>query len=429
MTPSKTAGSRSMFHRFLVAGGLTNLGDGVATLAWTWLATHLTRDPLLISLMPIALRLPWFLFAMPAGIVTDRASRKQLLLTMDIARGLAFGLAAAAIWQALPVSEPPEHGTAEPGLFALLAGCAALIGVAEVFRDTAAQTVVPSLVPDDQLEKANAQFWTVELVGNMLLGPAVGAFLIAAYLPLPFLLNAVAYLLAALLLLGLDLRRRSAPPPRRHWRSELAEGAGFLVTHPMLRLLAIFTGVFNGMHQMVVVALVLFAQERLGLAAGSFGLVLSAGACGGILAGLVAAPLIRRLGGAVVAQYASLCCALAFLLVPFAGGAVGLAAALMLFSFFGLLWDTVSVSFRQRAVPDEMRGRVNSLYRMASWGMMPVGLALSGLVVELGEAVMPRALALTLPFYVAGAGVLVLTLWAWRAIGTGFRPGGQVCRA
>ncbi|PJE33590.1 enterobactin exporter EntS [Pseudooceanicola marinus] len=419
------AGRQGHFHRFLVAGGLTNLGDGVATLAWTWLATQLTRDPFLISLMPVALRLPWFLFAIPAGLVTDRVSRKKLLLAMDVARGLAFALAAAAIWQALPLADPPEDGVAEVGLFVTLALCAAAIGLAEVFRDTAAQTVLPSLVDPDRLESANARFSAVEILGNTLLGPAVGAFLIAAALPLPFLLNAAAYLSATVLVAGVGIRQRRPAGTRRHWRHEFTEAAGFLIQQPTLRLLALFTGVFNGLHQMVVVGLVLFAQEVLGLGAGAYGLVLSAGASGGLVAGLVAAPLIARVGGARLAQLSSAVIALAFLAVPLAGGGVGVAACLMVFSFLGLLWDTVSISYRQRAVPDEMRGRVNALYRMASWGMMPVGLMVSGLVVDLGERIMPREVALTLPFLVAGGGVAVMTLLAWRGIGRGFgRPPG-----
>lgn len=418
-------GDRATFRRFLAAGGLTNLGDGIATLAWTWLATHLTRDPVLVAMMPVALRLPWFLFAVPAGIMTDRVQRKQLILLMDLLRGCAFAAAALILWRALPLRPPPAEGASDPVLFTLLATCAALVGVAEVFRDTAAQTVLPSIVPRHRLESANARFWMVELVGNTLLGPALGAFLVAAFLPLPFVVNAVAYMAAALVLLRLRMRRRS-PPARAHWRRELADGAAFLLRQPTLRLLAIFTGIFNMLHQLVVVALVLHAQENLGLGAETYGLVLSAGACGGLVAGILAGPAIARFGGARVAQTAAVACGLSFLAVPLARGGAGLSASLMVFSFFGLMWDTVSVSYRQRAVPDAMLGRVNALYRLASWGMMPVGLAMSGLVVDAAGIVLPRHVALVVPFLLAGAGVLVLTALAWRGIGRGFgmRTGG-----
>ncbi|WP_010141362.1 MFS transporter [Oceanicola sp. S124] len=408
------------FRRFLLAAGLTNLGDGIATLAWTWLASTLTRDPVLIALMPVALRLPWFLFAIPAGLVTDRVQRKRLLLAMDVIRGLAFGLAATCIWQALPLADPPAAGASDPMLFSALALTALVIGIAEVFRDTAAQTVLPSIVDHARLEVANARFSTVELIGNTLLGPALGAFLIGLALPLPFAVNAAAYLLAAVILLRLTIPRRGALPLRRPWRHELAEGFRFLAAEPTLRLLAVFTGGFNLLHQMIVVGLVLHAQENLQLSAEAFGLVLSAGAFGGILAGFIAGPLVARFAGARVAQVSSLTCGFAFGLLLFVGGGIGLSACLMLFSFCGLLWDTVSVSFRQRAVPDALLGRVNSLYRLCSWGMMPVGLALSGLSVDLAERLVPRETALLAPFAIASLGVFLLTALGWRGIGRGF---------
>ncbi|MBR9762933.1 MAG: MFS transporter [Rhodobacteraceae bacterium] len=408
------------FRRFLLAAGLTNMGDGIATLAWTWLASALTRDPFLIALMPVALRLPWFLFAIPAGLVTDRVQRKRLLLAMDVTRGLAFGLAAACIWQELPLAAPPAEGASDPLLFTALALCALVIGMAEVFRDTAAQTVLPSIVDHGRLEHANARFSTVELVGNTLLGPALGAFLIGLALPLPFVVNAAAYLVAATILARLTIPRRGAIPARRPWQQELAEGFRFLAAEPTLRLLAVFTGGFNLLHQMIVVGLVLHAQENLHLSAEAFGLVLSAGALGGIIGGVVAGHLVARFTGARVAQVSALCCGFAFALLLLVQGAVGLSVSLMLFSFFGLLWDTVSISFRQRAVPDAMLGRVNSLYRLCSWGMMPVGLALSGLSVDLAEEIVPRETALLAPFAIATLGVFLLTALGWRGIGRGF---------
>ena len=65
------------FNPFVAASGLTNLADGIAVVAWAWMATLLTRDPFLIALMPVALRLPWFIFAIPAGIITDRVDRRK----------------------------------------------------------------------------------------------------------------------------------------------------------------------------------------------------------------------------------------------------------------------------------------------------------------------------------------------------------------
>ena len=105
------------FRRFILASGLTNLADGIATVAWAWLASLLTRDPILIAAVPIALRLPWFLCAIPAGIVTDRTDRRLLILRMDAVRAVAFLLAGLALWQALPLAPAPQSGISAPALF------------------------------------------------------------------------------------------------------------------------------------------------------------------------------------------------------------------------------------------------------------------------------------------------------------------------
>ena len=225
-------------QRFIAASGLTNLADGVAVVAWAWAASLLTRDPLLVALVPVALRLPWFLFALPAGIVTDRVDRMRLIIAMDGVRALAFAGAALALLAALPLDPPPVHGIARPGLYALILLAALIVGGAEVFRDNAAQTLLPGLVPDAGLERANGKLWSVELVANSLIGPAFGAFLIGLALPLPFAVNAAAYGLAIVLVIRIKGSFRALQTAPRNWRRELAEGWAFLRGAPLLRTLA-----------------------------------------------------------------------------------------------------------------------------------------------------------------------------------------------
>ena len=90
-------------QRFISASGMTNLADGIAVVAWGWIASLLTLDALLVALVPVALRLPWALLALPAGLVTDRVDRRRLIIGMDAVRALAFAGAALALWLALPL--------------------------------------------------------------------------------------------------------------------------------------------------------------------------------------------------------------------------------------------------------------------------------------------------------------------------------------
>lgn len=423
----------SLYARFVAASGLTNLADGVATVAWAWLASLLTRDPLLVALVPMALRLPWFFAAIPAGIIADRVDRRLLILWMDTLRAAAFAVVAVAVWSALPLGDAAQVGVSAPALFIVVLLAALAVGVAEVFRDNAAQTIMPSLVPHADLERANGRLWSVEMVGNQLAGPAIGAFLIAVSVPGPFVLNALAYVMA----LGLVMQLKGAFRPaarktERNWRAELREGAAFLNGAPLLKLLAVVTGLWNLFASMALIALVLHVQENLGAGAPTYGLILAAGAVGGVAGGWVAAPIVRWSGQARGAQWTLAASPPCFALMAVAPEAISLACTLIVFYFAGLIWNTVSVSYRQRMIPDDLLGRVNSLYRLLAWGMMPVGLLLSGVLVRVADGPLPRDIALTVPFWAAAIGSLALTIFGWPRLGKGFarahpsKPAGAV---
>jgi Major Facilitator Superfamily len=407
-------------QRFITASGMTNLADGIAVVAWGWIASLLTRDALLIALVPVALRLPWAILALPAGVVTDRVDRRRLILAMDALRGLAFAGAALALGLALPLPAAPAEGVSLPVLYVALLIAATVVGGAEVFRDNAAQTMLPALVPPDLLERANGQLWSAELLTNALIGPALGAVLIGLWLPLAFGLNAVAYGLAMLLVAGLAGHFKAVRTERRGWKAELGEGIAFLRDMPLLRTLAWTTGFWNLFHQMIVIGMVLHAQENLGLSTEAYGLTLAGGAVGGIAGSLAGERIARALGPVRTMQWMLAVSGPCFFGMALAPDAWTLGLCFALMEFTGLVWNVVSVSTRQRLIPDAILGRVNSLYRLLAWGMMPLGLILSGVMVSLGEFVATRGAALVLPFWGAGIGSAVLTVLVWRAIQRGF---------
>ncbi len=325
----------SHLSRFILASGVANLADGIALVAWAWLASLLSRDPIFVALMPMMLRLPWFLFALPAGIVTDRMDRRRLILAMDVVRTVSFGAAALIVWASMPLSAPLESGTAMPMLFGTLLVLALVVGTAEVFRDNAAQTMLPAIVAHEQLERANGRLWSVELVGNALLGPALGAFLITSVIWLPFALNSVVFVFAVILMVGVKGQFSPDRADSRSWWAELQQGLVFLRNATLLRLLAILTGVWNLLHQMVVIALVLHVQENLGLEAWGYGLVLAGAAVGGIVGGFVGDRVVKWMGPGTAAQWMTLASALAFIAIPFSPNGIVLALVLAAFELPG----------------------------------------------------------------------------------------------
>lgn len=280
------------YWRLWVASAISNLGDGVSLIAYPWLASAVTRNPVLLALVAVVRVLPWLFFTLPAGVITDRVDRRKLIIVMDAVRFVITGAVAAFVLAGpgtLPSPEQVESGVFETGSAAyliVLYVSALLFGLAEVLRDNAAQTILPAIVEPEALEKVNGNLWGAEMVANSLVGPPVGGFLLGVAFAVPFFFDAGSFALAAglvFLLAGEFRAPRREQAERIEWKREIGEGVRWLWHHPLLRPMAIVLGLMNGLFTMAVATYVLFVQEILGLDAGRFGVLMTAGAIGGVL--------------------------------------------------------------------------------------------------------------------------------------------------
>lgn len=391
---------RNRNYRLLfAAGALTNLGDGVVALALPWLATLMTRDPLAIAAVAAASRLPWLIFALPAGVIIDRADRRRLIARADLLRAaIVCGILMLAL------------GDPAPQAVWLLGALAFLLGSAEVLRDNAAQTILPDLVAHADLETANGQLWSAEQLTGQFIGPPLAGVLIGAGIAVPFGLDVAALVLAAGLvwLITLPGHIRSTA---RFWPA-LLEGIVFMrADRPLLRL-AVVLGLSNFMAVATITIQVLLAQEVLGLSATGYGIVLSVAAAGAITGSLLAPRLARRLG-----TMGCLCLSIAtwsagYALVGLSGTGATMALALFAVMAAAMLWNVITVSWRQRRCPPALLGRVNSIYRCFGWGSMPLGALAGGAIVALAEPGLGREMALRAPFLMASAGCALLLVYA-----------------
>ena len=169
--PQSGRGLGSSFHKLFGATVVSNLGDGMATVAYPWLASAITRNPLLVASVMVAQRLPWLVFSLPAGVITDRVDRRKAMLSMDVIRGLiTLGVAFAVLGAQGTLPGPDELDTVvgtRTGLYVLVLIATVLLGMAEVLRDNSAQTILPNIVEPEQLEKANGRMWSVEGIMNI----------------------------------------------------------------------------------------------------------------------------------------------------------------------------------------------------------------------------------------------------------------------
>lgn len=402
-------GLGASYYKLFTGTVVSNLGDGMATVAYPWLASAITRNPILIALVAVAQRLPWLLFTLPAGVITDRVDRRKAMVSMDVLRGLiTVGVAFAILGSQDVLPGPKEVDTVVGtrwGLLALVLVATLLLGMAEVLRDNANQTIIPNIVERHQLEQANGRIWSIEGVTNTFAGPPLGSVLLLVAFSLPFFVDAATFFVAAAmvaLIPGSFRAKRDPNRPKQTFRQELGEGVRWLMGHSLLRPMAIILGVMNGAGMIAFATFVLFAQEVMGVGPLLFTVIGFGGAIGGLVGGNVAPMITRRVGSgtALAISIAGLA------VIPFLVGLIAWwPAVLVLFgfeAFFGILWNVITVSLRQTIIPEDLLGRVNSVYRFFAWGMIPIGSAIGGVWVWVMERQVDREFALRSTWFLVG---------------------------
>ncbi len=398
------------YYKLFAGTVVSNLGDGMATVAYPWLASAITRNPILIALVAVAQRLPWLLFTLPAGVLTDRVDRRKAMVAMDVLRGVSTLVIAFAVLDRQDVLPGPAEVEAvtgtQSGLFLLILAATLLLGMAEVLRDNANQTIMPSIVRPHQLEKANGRIWSIEGVMQTFVGPPLGSILLLAAFSVPFFVDAGTFFIAAAMVFtipGSFRAKRDETEPKQNFRQDLSEGVRWLMGHPLLRPMAIILGLMNAAAMIHGATFVLFAQDVMGVGPFVFGIIGFGGAIGGLIGGWIAPSISQRFGsGTALAMSVGV-----MTIVPLLIGLIATwPVVLVLFgveSLFIILWNVITVSLRQTIIPEDLLGRVNSVYRFFAWGMIPFGAVIGGTIVWLVERVADRDLALRSTWFAASA--------------------------
>lgn len=383
------------YWRQWTASAVSNVGDGMNTAAMPLLAYSLTDDARVLALVSFAAMIPWFLLALPVGVYVDRLDRRSLMVAANSIRAALFGVVAVTA----------ATGTLGVGLLLLLL---LVVGCCEVVFDSSAQAFLPAIVSAEQLPRANGILFATEVIGNGFVGLPIGAWLWVAAVGVPFGVNAAALALAAMLVASIrvvprlpDVSVESRETAR--FRDQLRTGLRWLMEHRLLRTLAILLGVTNMAHQMGMALLVKFAAEELGVGPSGFGLLLALMSIGSIIGGFAGDRIARRLGErtALLGAYVTFAvCMVGFGLAPHAAV---LAAFAVVEGVAGTVWNVITVSMRQRVIPSELFGRVNSAYRWIGTGSIALGAVIGGQIAYWG--------GLRAPFLVgAGATALALAL-------------------
>lgn len=367
-----------------------NLADGVVLAVGPLLAAAITREPALVAGIVIAQRLPW-LFVLFAGVVVDRFDRRALLVLGNVLRVVAVGSVMIAL----------VFGVREIWILYI---AAFLLGTAETVVDNASLAILPQLIRRERIPDANGRIFATQSILNELVGPPLGAVIFALSATLAFASGSAAYLLASLLFAFLPRQVRDEPPAvagQSVWRS-VGEGLREFVRIRILVVMALSAATINLCTSAAESVLVLYVQDRLGLQDIGFGIMLAAAAVGGIPAGIWGPAIIRRIGEGTVWVGSTAAAGLAYLTAAVSTSPYVVGGVMIVVGFGFTLGNVIAISVRQTAIPNELLGRVTSVYRLLAVGVMPVGALAGGLLAS--------RFGITAPFWMAGVGLLLLAI-------------------
>jgi predicted MFS family arabinose efflux permease len=319
------------------------------------------------GLLQTALTLPFILFAIPAGLMADRLSRRWLMAGAEAMRAAALLATLALVvlgWITLPLL----------AFFGFVAVCGTVV------YSVAAPSLVPSLVPPQALPAANARIElarTVAFAG----GPALGGLLVGWIGAGPAFGFAAALSVIAVVLLARIVEPVRASVRRRHPLQEIKEGAAFVFHHALLRPVFITQFVFGVGSFMIFAVFVPYAVHRLDLSAAGVGVTLGMYGVGMVVGALAATRIMRRLAfgtvigiGPVTGFVASAVIALTTVFpTPLLAG-----LGFFLLGAGPILWVISTTTLRQSVTPPRLLGRVSAINILA-YGARPIGAGLGAL--------------------------------------------------
>ncbi len=380
------------FRWLLSATVVNNVGDGIALAAGPLLVASQTQDPFLVSMALLSQYLPVLLFSVIGGAVADRVDRRRMVVFVDLGRAIVLVVLVATIL------------TGNISIAVVLVALFVL-GTAETFADSASSTLLPGLVAREDLGVANARMQGAFLLTNQLVAPPVGAFLFAVGMALPFATNAACFALGALLVSRVVTRARTGQREPSSLRADMAEGVRWLVAHPPIRTLALTIFAFNVTYGAAWSVLVLYAGDQLRMDAIGFGLLTTAVAVGGVVGVASYGRLERRFSLGDIMRIGLLIETGTHLVLALTTSSLIALLTMVVFGAHAFVWGTTSTVVRQRAVPDELLGRVGGVYRVAVMGGLVIGAPLGGLLA--------RTFGIAAPYWFGfiGSALLVAILW------------------
>ena len=370
---------RPDFLKLWASQSVSRLGTVVTALALPTIAIQqLGAGPVEVGFLAALQALPFPILGIPSGVIADRLPRRPIMIVSDLGR-----LAALA-------SVPLAY--LGPGLsMAHLYLVALIIGIFTPFSAVASQAYLKGLLDRDDLTEGNAKLEISNSTANVAGRALAGALIHWIQAPLAIVVDAISYLISALLVLAIrrpePITSRSRQQGRASFRRDAWDGLAATFCDGTIRLIAASSATVNLGLSIVNTVYLLYAYEVLGLNAAEVGLVLAAGGAGSVLGAMAVYPVSRRIGEGPAMASAVLVGFASYLLLPLAQtgpvAAAGLVVPLLGVASFVVsvclpIYFVNTITVRQATVADHLQGRVVGTIRTVVIACTPIGALIGG---------------------------------------------------
>jgi MFS family permease len=328
----------------------------------------MTSSPAQAGIVGALRGLPFVVLSLPAGALVDRWDRRKVMLLCDTGRAIALGSIPLALWL----------GRLS---FLQLSLVSLIEGTLFTFFSLAEAACLPRVVSPEHLPAAVAQN---EAIGSIswLLGPLLGGILYGLGRAVPFLLDAISYVCSVLGLFFMrtKFQEERAQTPRQIWK-EIGEGLVWLWHTPVLRFLAILSwGLVTPVYGYALILIVL--AQRLHATPLAIGAIFASIGIGSIAGSFLVTPLQKRFPFGSLTIWSSWVWAISWLAFALAPNPLILGIAVAVSFVIAPIFDVTQFSYRLIVTPDHLQGRVNSVFRLVTFGSQPLGVLITGLLIQ-----------------------------------------------
>lgn len=360
------------FRAFWIGQTISVIGDQVTVVALPLVAVLVLKaDPAQMGLLTAATLIPHLLFSLPAGVWLDRVHRRRrLMIASDFGRAV-LGLTIPAAWLL--------HVLTLEQLFVV----GFLAGSLTVVFDILWATIFVSVAPRERYVEGNTLLSGSRSIA-VVVGPSIAGGLVQALgAPIAIVVDSVSFIASAISLRFVHSPEVPAEPDETPLRERLMVGLRFIARDPIMRATILSAAWINFFNFGFAALFLLYATRELGVPPALLGLVLGAGAVGGVVGAVIAAAVGRRIGLGPAFLLGCLLFPAPLILVPLATGPLPLVLAFLFMAEFGggigvmILDINIGAAILART-PDRIRNRVMGSFRFINYGIRPIGALVGG---------------------------------------------------